>query len=398
VTLRELVARHRIVIAAGSGGVGKTTVAAAVALWGALEGRRTVALTIDPARRLATSLGLATLDDEPRALPASVLAAQGLAPRGTLSAMMLDQKGAWDALVERHAPPEARARILANPFYQHLSQTFAGSYEYIAIEQLCALADGGDYDLIVVDTPPTRHALDFLEAPRRIGDFLDRRVVRWFVRPYFSAGWSALRAANRTVGFLLRRLEQATGVSALAEISDFFSSMSGLFENFQTRVERAQEVLRGPGTCFLLVTGPEEQVLGDAEYLSGKMAELRMPLKGVVFNRVHRELRAGGRGRPRGGGAAADDVAHVAQVVARALGGDAATALALAENHVDYQTLARGESLRMEQFRRGLPRGTPVVQVPNFARDVHDLSSLAAMHPHLFGASPASSPCGGGKP
>src|SRR4029077_17561799 len=143
----------------------------------------------------------------------------------SLSAMMLDQKGAWDALVERHAPPEARARILANPFYQHLSQTFAGSYEYMAIEQLCVLAESGQYDLIVVDTPPTRHALDFLEAPRRISDFLDRKVVRWFVRPYFSAGWSALRAVNRAASFLLRRLEQATGVSALVEISYFFTGM-----------------------------------------------------------------------------------------------------------------------------------------------------------------------------
>ncbi len=300
-TLRELVERHRIVISAGSGGVGKTTVAASIALWGALGGRRAVVITIDPARRLASSLGLETLGSEAREIPATHFAAQGLAaPRGSLAAMMLDQKGAWDALVERHAPAEARARILQNPFYQHLSQTFAGSQEYMAIEQLCLLAESGAYDLIVVDTPPTRHALDFLEAPRRIGDFLDRKVVKWFVRPYFSAGWSALRAMNRTAGFLLRRLEQATGISALAEISDFFTSMSGLFENFQPRVERAYQVLRGAETAFVLVTGPEEQVLGDAEYLSTKMAELHMPLKGVVFNRVHHEYRPAGRGPRRG--------------------------------------------------------------------------------------------------
>src|SRR4029077_10395920 len=147
-----------------------------------------VVITIDPARRLATSLGLEALGAEARELPAGGFRAQGLAPGGSLSAMMLDQKGAWDALVERHAPADARARILANPFYQHLSQTFAGSHEYMAIEQLCVLAESGAYDLIVVDTPPTRHALDFLEAPKRIGDFLDRRIVKWFVKPYFSAG------------------------------------------------------------------------------------------------------------------------------------------------------------------------------------------------------------------
>jgi anion-transporting ArsA/GET3 family ATPase len=386
VTLRDLIERHRIVISAGSGGVGKTTVAASIALWGALVGRRAVVITIDPARRLATSLGLAELGSEAREIPATYFTAQGVGrPRGTLAAMMLDQKGAWDALVERHAPPEARARILANPFYQHLSQTFAGSQEYMAIEQLCLLADAGHWDLIVVDTPPTRHALDFLEAPKRIGDFLDRKVVRWFVRPYFSAGWSALRAVNRTAGFLLRRLEQATGLSALAEISDFFGSMSGLFENFQPRVERAYRVLRGRETAFVLVTGPEEQVLGDAEYLSRKMAGLRMPLKGVVFNRVHGEYRP-----PTRGEIVPEDVGELEAVIARALGGRNRETRALAENFADYQVLARGESIRLEMFRAGLPRGVPVAQVPNFARDVHDLASLAAMHPYLFAARAAA--------
>jgi anion-transporting ArsA/GET3 family ATPase len=385
VTLSDLVRRHRIIIASGSGGVGKTTVAASIALWGALEGRRAMALTIDPARRLATSLGLATLGGGEREIPADVFAAHSLAPRGTLAASMLDQKGAWDALVERHAPPEARARILANPFYQHLSQAFAGSHEYMAIEQLNVLAESGRYDLIVVDTPPTRHALDFLEAPRRISDFLDRKVVRWFVRPYFSAGWSALRAVNRTASFLLRRLEQATGVSALVEISDFFTGMSGLFENFQARVDRVTEVLRGKETAFVLVTGPEEQVLGDAEYLSTKMAELRMPLKGVVLNRVHPEFRpASGRGKRGRTEVGPEDVEQVEAAIARAIG-EGATTRALADNFVDYQILARGEALRLEQFRHGLPRGVPVAHVPNFTRDVHDLGSLASMHAYLFG-------------
>jgi anion-transporting ArsA/GET3 family ATPase len=377
-TLRDLVGRHRVVISAGSGGVGKTTVAASVALWGALEGRRTAVLTIDPARRLATSLGLETLGHEPREIAAEVFAAQGLTPKAPLSAMMLDQKGAWDALVERYAPADARGRILANPFYQHLSQTFAGSQEYMAIEQLCLLVDSAAYDLIVVDTPPTRHALDFLEAPKRIDDFLDKSVVKWFVRPYFSAGWTALRAVNRTASFLLHRLEQATGVSALAQISDFFASMGGLFENFHERIERAYDVLRGPETAFVVVSSPEEQVLGDAEYLAGKMAELRMPLKGVVMNRVHAELRRGRRGSLD-----PDDVDAVGALVARAVG--SADARALVENFVDYQALARGEQLRIEQFRAGLPKRVPMVMVPNFSRDVHDLMSLAAMHPHLFG-------------
>jgi anion-transporting ArsA/GET3 family ATPase len=377
-TLREIVAQHRVVISAGSGGVGKTTVAASIALWGALEGRRTAVLTIDPARRLASSLGLATLGHEPREIAPDVFASQGLTPKAPLSAMMLDQKGAWDALVERYAPAEARPRILANPFYQHLSQTFAGSQEYMAIEQLCLLVESGSYDLVVVDTPPTRHALDFLEAPKRIDDFLDKSVVKWFVRPYFSAGWSALRAVNRTASFLLHRLEQATGVGALAQISDFFASMSGLFENFHERIERAYDVLRGPGTAFVVVSSPEEQVLGDAEYLAAKMAELRMPLKGVVMNRVHAELRRGKRATID-----PDDLDAVTRIVARAVG--ASDAPALVENFADYQALARGEQLRIEQFRSGLPKRVPMVIVPNFSRDVHDLATLAGMHPYVFG-------------
>ena len=388
-SLAEVVREHRIVVSAGSGGVGKTTVAASLSLWGALGGRRTVVLTIDPARRLATSLGLETLGSAPHEIPPQLFRDQGLTPTGSLSAMMLDQKGAWDALVERHAPPEARARILENPFYQHLSQTFAGSQEYMAIEQLCLLAESGDYDLIVVDTPPTRHALDFLEAPQRLGDFLDKSVVKWFVRPYFNAGWSALRAVNRSVGFLMRRIEQATGISALAEISDFFTSMSGLFENFQARIDKAYEVLRGPQTAFVLVSSPEEQVLGDAEYLSTKMAALRMPLKGVVLNRVHHEYRPPRRGR-RAAELNNEDVDEIAAAVAQALGGRPAEARELAANFVEYQALARGESLRIEQFRVGLPRRVPLVTVPNFARDVHDLASLAAMHPHLFGPARAA--------
>jgi len=318
-----------------------------------------------------------------------VFGAQGLTPAGSLWAMMLDQKGAWDALVERHAPPEARARILENPFYQHLSQTFAGSQEYMAIEQLCLLAESGDYDLIVVDTPPTRHALDFLEAPQRLGDFLDKSVIKWFVRPYFNAGWSALRAVNRSVGFLLRRIEQATGISALAEISDFFTSMSGLFDNFQARIDKAYDVLRGAGTGFVVVSSPEEQVLEDAEYLSTKMSELRMPLKGVVLNRVHHEFRPARRGR-RGAEVGPEDVQEIAAVVERALRGRPDDAEELAANFADYQALARCESLRIEQFRAGLPRRVPVVTVPNFARDVHDLAALAAMHAHLFGGARAA--------
>ncbi|HZR83198.1 MAG TPA: ArsA-related P-loop ATPase [Candidatus Binatia bacterium] len=384
--IAQLVARHRIVVCAGSGGVGKTTTAASLALWGARAGRHAIVLTIDPARRLADSLGIGPIGNTPRRVPDDVLRSLDVAAGGTLTAMMLDQKGSWDELVERHAPtPEARARILENRFYRQLSQSFAGSQEYMAVEQLGELDASGRYDLIVVDTPPTQHALDFLEAPDRLLAFLDRRIVRWFVRPSMSIGWSAFQSMNRTVRFLLRKIEDATGVATLAEVSDFFTSMSSLFDGFEARVARVTELLRDPKTAFLLISGPDEQVLDQVDYLAGQMAARRMPLKGVVMNRVHPLFQSEGL----------DD--ESADTIARAVAGPAGRALAalperhrkdlvgrVAANFVAHQARARGDALRIEVFRQGLPEGVPVVQVPELARDIHDVHGLAALHPYLM--------------
>ena len=369
--LDDVLARHRVVICAGSGGVGKTTTAAALAVRAALAGRRTLVMTIDPAKRLADALGIRGLGTISTAVPVDDV------PHGHLSAMMLDQKGAWDALVERHAPsPDIRDRILQNRFYQHLSQSFAGSQEYMAIEQLCEVHASGAYDLIVVDTPPTRHALDFLEAPQRIADFLDKRVVKWFVKPYFSAGWATMRFVNRTVGFLFKRLEDATGITALVEVSEFFTSMSGLFEEFEPRVRRVEALLRSPQTAFVLVATPEEQVLREAEYFCGRVRELGVPLRAVVFNRTHRELATARDAR---------EPEAVRALLARLLGArDGATELA--ENFVRYEALGRGDGLRMEAFRRALPRGAAVAEVPNFHTDVHSVADLRTMHQFLFAA------------
>jgi anion-transporting ArsA/GET3 family ATPase len=368
--LREIVENHDVIVCAGSGGVGKTTTAASLAVYAALSGKRTIVMTIDPAKRLANALGVQNLSSGGAA--ATVEGVGG----ATLSAMMLDQKGAWDQLVERHAPsPEVRDKILRNRFYMHLSEAFAGSHEYMAIEQLCELHESGKYDLIVVDTPPTRHALDFLEAPQRLADFLDRSVVKWFVRPYFSAGWTTMRFVNRTVGFLFRRLEDATGISALTEVSEFFTSMSGLFENFEERVRRVYELLRAPTTGFVLVASPEEQVLKEAEYFCQQVGALDMGLRGVVFNRVHREM-AGRRGVTTAN----------ATLLVRQCGLDEGGATALAENFERYETLGRGDGLRMEAFRELLPADVEVVEVPNFTSDVHNIEGLRAMHQFLCAA------------
>jgi anion-transporting ArsA/GET3 family ATPase len=385
-TLRGVVERHDVVVCAGSGGVGKTTTAATIALWGAMHGRRAAVLTIDPARRLADSLGLPLVGGSEVVVPPELLRQNGIELSGSLSAMMLDQKGAWDSLVERHAPSEeTRERILKNRFYQHLSQSFAGSQEYMAVEELARLRDAGRYDLIVVDTPPSRHALEFLEAPQRINDFLDRKVVRWFVKPYVSAGWSAMRLFNRTAGFVLRTLEEATGVAVLAEISDFFAGMQSLFDGLGERMDRVYRVLKSPKTAFVLVSSPEEEVLEEAEYLSDKMAALGMPLRAVVFNRVHEEFtepidRADfPRGEIRG-----DDEPRVRACLERAGISSGDLAARLAHNFVTYQDVARGDGLRLEMFAQGLPRNVPIVRVPNFSTDLHEIGGLSRMHPYLF--------------
>lgn len=368
-TLDDVLQRHRVVICAGSGGVGKTTTAASLAVRAALNGKRTMVMTIDPAKRLANALGVRSLGGIGSAVTVEDV------PQGMLTAMMLDQKGAWDELVERHAPStEIRDRILQNNFYQHLSQSFAGSQEYMAIEQLCELHASGAYDLIVVDTPPTRHALDFLEAPQRIADFLDRRVIKWFIRPYFSAGWATMRFVNRTVGFLFRRLEDATGITALVEVSDFFTSMSGLFERFEPRVRRVYELLRAPETAFVLVATPEEQVLSEAEYFCRKVRELAMSLRAVVFNRTHREMARSGHA------VGAEDVTTlITQLL-----GDTGRATKVADNFSRYEMLGRGDGLRIEAFRRLLPKGVVAIEVPNFHSDVHSVADLRAMHTFLF--------------
>ena len=367
--LDDLLRRYRVIICAGSGGVGKTTTAASIAVRAALAGKRTIVMTIDPAKRLADALGVRAMGNIGSTVTVDAV------PGGKLSAMMLDQKGAWDEMVERHAPsPEIRERILQNTFYRHLSESFAGSQEYMAIEQLCELYASGRYDVIVVDTPPTRHALDFLEAPQRLADFLDRRVVKWFVRPYFSASWATMRFVNRTVGFLFRRLEDATGISALVEVSEFFTSMSGLFEGFQPRVRRVYELLRSQETAFVLVAAPDEPVLAEAEYFCRQVHELDMQLRAVVFNRVHRELADKAR-----------DGDDVRRLMVRLLG-DCTLARDLTENFDRFEALGRGDGLRMEAFRRQLRKDVRVVEVPNFNTDLHSFADLQAMHTYLFAA------------
>jgi anion-transporting ArsA/GET3 family ATPase len=363
----------------GSGGVGKTTTAAALALFGAMRGRRAVVLTIDPARRLAQSLGLDALRSGGERIDDQLFAAAGLAPLGSLTAGMLDQKSAWDDFIARHAPsPEVRDVILRNEFYQHLSQSFAGSTEYMAVEELCRLAESDEHDLIVLDTPPTGHALDFLEAPLRLENLLDRTVLGWLVKPYVAAGWSAWKTASRTVRFVIRRIEEAAGITTLGEVSEFFVAMDRMFDGIAERSRKVRALLGGPQTAFVLVAGPEEQVLGESEHLTGKMLALGMPLKGVVMNRVHPV--------PAGGEHSHDLESMVAALAPLARCGVSDECVRwIAENFINSCTIARAEEVRREAFESGLGSDVARVAVPEFDRDVHDLAALMAVAERMCG-------------
>lgn len=356
--LADLVRDRRVAVCIGGGGVGKTTTAAALGLAAAREGRRVVVVTIDPARRLADALGLDALGDEPRRVG-------GPALRGELWAMMLEQKRAWDRLVARHAPSDAaRARIVANPIYRHLSESFAGSYELMAIEQLCALVEGSGFDLVVLDTPPARHALDFFEAPARVLAFLDRRVVRWLLVPYAAEGRAVASAVGRTGGRLLALLEEATGAEVLGHASELFVALSGLFDAFAGRAAATDAILRGPDTAFILVAGPDERSVAEAERFAADVRALGLRLSALVVNRVH----------PQDAALPALDAASLA-----AAGVTGARAAWMAENLAAHRTLANGQAARIAELARRCGRDVTVAVVPEVDDDLHDLGGIARL-------------------
>lgn len=382
----DVLARSRIVVCVGSGGVGKTTVAAALALKGALAGRRAMVLTIDPARRLAESLGVGELRAGGERIAAARFAEAGLPEGAVLSAGMLDQTGAWDQFIARHAPSaEVRDTILANPFYRNLSRSFAGSTEYMAIEELGRIEETGEYDLIVLDTPPSRHALDFLEAPRRLEDFFDRSIMGWLAKPA-SAGWTAWKTASRGARFLFERIEEATGLQALTEIASFFAAVESLVDGVTARSRKVRSLLEARDTSFVLVTGPDEQVLEDAEGLVARMRDLGVSLKGVVMNRVQTSgaiddpaaFARGGTLRERGGDGEEGPLAVLREDL-EAAGIDAPLAQWMVETLEARLLQAAAQSVRREAFEAALPPDVSVCTVPEQRRDVHNLQGLATL-------------------
>ncbi|MEU1800260.1 ArsA family ATPase [Streptomyces sp. NPDC019937] len=272
----------RIVVCCGSGGVGKTTTAAALGVRAAERGRKVVVLTIDPARRLAQSMGIDALDNVPRRV-----AGIGDEAGGELHAMMLDMKRTFDEFVEAHADPERARAILANPFYQSLSAGFAGTQEYMAMEKLGQLRARDEWDLIIVDTPPSRSALDFLDAPKRLGSFLDGKFIRVLMAPAKVGGRAGMKFLNVGVSMMTGTVSKVLGGQLMRDVQTFAAAMDTMFGGFRTRAEATYRLLQAPGTAFLVVAAPERDALREAAYFVERLAADQMPLAGLVLNRVH---------------------------------------------------------------------------------------------------------------
>jgi anion-transporting ArsA/GET3 family ATPase len=370
VVLERALGARRILVVCGSGGVGKTTTAAALALRAARAGRRVLVCTIDPSRRLTTSLGLGQLSGRPRPIDLSRLPPPP-GRGGALWAMVLDVKGTFDALVARYAADAAaRDRILGNRFYRHVSAALAGSHEYMAMEKLLELGADERFDLVVLDTPPTRHALDFLEAPDRLMDLLDTSVLRFFLRPYFVAGRLTLRVATRTGALALRLADRFLGLRFLQDLSEFFLAFESLYDGFKERAARVHALLRQPASGFVMVAGPSPAALEEALYFHRRLAEKQMPFVSLVVNRVHADPAREAPSRRRGRAGVRADLAERLALTLR-----------------EQQVLARVERralMRLEVETRDRP-----LLVPELDHDVHDLRGLVEFGSLLFSEAPA---------
>jgi len=370
--------RTRVIVCCGSGGVGKTTVAAAVALRAAERGRNVVVLTVDPARRLAQSMGLTSLDNTPRPVP-GVNGEAG----GSLHAMMLDMKRTFDEIVEAHADPDRAAQILANPFYQSLSSSFAGTQEYMAMEKLGQLRRAEEWDLIVVDTPPSRSALDFLDAPQRLGRFLDGRLIRLLTGSAKIGGRAYLRVLNTGFSLVTGVFTRVLGAQVLKDVQTFVTALDTMFGGFRERADYTYRLLQTPGTAFLVIAAPEPDALREASYFVERLSTDRMPLAGLIVNRVHR-ARAARLSAARSLAAAEmlqnghDDLADSPSRSSYPL---TEAALRL---HAERMQLATRERRLAEHFAAAHP-SVPVAEIPARPEDVHDLDGLREIGMSLAG-------------
>jgi anion-transporting ArsA/GET3 family ATPase len=368
-SIAELLADKRICVCAGSGGVGKTTSAAAIALGMAAQGAKVAVVTIDPAQRLANALGVEELPNEPHRVEPGRLAAAGLEVDGELWAMMLDPKRTFDELIERIAPDRGRAEeIKANRVYRELSSAVSGSQEFTAVAKLYDLDQAHEFDLLVLDTPPSRNALDFLEAPQRLSSFLEGSTLKALAKP---AG-RGIKVLGRSATPLLAGLRRVTGVDLLTDVGAFFGLLGDMTGDFTLRARQVEELLRAPTTAFVLVTSAEREPIEEAIWFHRTLEEGGMPFAGVIVNRVHHDLLNG------------SEPEDVRPALRRTLGPELAARVA--QNLRDYHVLARRDDLNVGRLAAAL--GEEPLLVPQLDDDVHDLEGLLRMQRYLFASAP----------
>jgi anion-transporting ArsA/GET3 family ATPase len=366
VPLEKRLEGKQVCVCVGAGGVGKTTVSAALALGLAQRGRRVVVISIDPARRLANALGLAELPGEPHRIEPAVLEKQGIELDGELWAMVLDSKGTFDDLVARLSPDDrAREEVLANRIYRELSSAAAGSQEFTAVAKLFELHRDGAWDTIVLDTPPSRDALDFLDAPNRLTHFLEGRALKVLLTP----GGVTRGLLGRGSGLMFTMFARVTGVNLIGELSGFFGSLSGLLDGFRERARGVEQLLRDPATGFLIVTSPEHEPAHEAAFLHTQLAAAQMGFAGLIVNRFHDQ----------------DLDGHTPEDVTQLLAGELGATLAarVARNLADFDVLAQRDRASVEELSSARDEPNPLL-VPHLDGDAQDLAGLAAIAKHLF--------------
>jgi anion-transporting ArsA/GET3 family ATPase len=366
-TLTSVLRGRRIVCCVGSGGVGKTTTAAAIALRAAMDGKRALVLTIDPARRLANSLGLRELGNTETRIDARHFDAAGLRPRGEMWAMMLDLKHTWDDLVRRQSRSPAQAQaILENQLYQTLSTAMAGSLEYMAMEKVYEVSESGRYDVVVLDTPPTSNALDFLHAPDRILDVLDNNAMRLLLGPMLKAGRVGFRIFAAPTSLVLKTLARFTGAAFLRDLAGFMGAFEGMYEGFKERAGRVKSLLTSRDAAFVLVTSPNPLTISEALFFHRTLKGDGISTAAVIVNRLQRDPHR------HGGGETLEqlrEALHLAQIK------DVGLSERLCQTLTEQSTLADLDRREVERLRATLG-GVPLFAVPRLRKDVHDLAGL----------------------
>ena len=352
-----------MLIVAGSGGVGKTTLAAALAIQAATWGRKTIVLTIDPAKRLAAALGLKQFAHTPEKIVCG--------NNQKLFAMMLDTKYTFDELIKKYAPSEDIAnKIIGNRIYTYLSTMLAGTQNYMALEKLYELHESKEYDFIVLDTPPARHAMNFLEAPDRLSRFLDENTLKWFLKPYFIAGKLSIRLFSAGSHFFFKLIERLTGKELLYNLSEFFLNLQTLYGGFRERALKTKEILQSENTIFYLVTHPERAVFEQTLLFHKRLSEMRLPFGGVIVNRVAQSVPLSPSEKKEIKSLAKEKLSEQDQK--------------LLEIFEHYRNLTIREKEYVSHLKKALPESAPLYEIPFFEQAVYDIKGLNLINHHLF--------------